>query len=315
MTKNTLRIPKLEFDTSRESQANYLCFVASEIATRDHANRGFTVLPYLIPGNTKAIYFPDLNYPHKFWRLIKRYGKRDFSNSYPKDIYDIANSLLPHKNFPHLKINQYNIFWKEIAKLKIFNNIRLKKITVLLTDFGPGSSFYYKNSCLNLSFRVDRSPITLYRSIISGLTLAKYGKPGKSDEKWWQNRFYSEFVSKELLHAMNISNSFISPSPKDIINSKKYLQKLGLGKFKKIKEVNLNRFSPQEKSVLMVLLNKNMLTTDEIAQILWKENWEEKYSLWAITKLVQKIREKIKKLGGNPDQIGTIYGKGYCLNN
>lgn len=311
MTKNTLKIPKIEFDTSRKSQVNYLCFVASEIATRDHASRGFTVLPYLIPGNTMTIYFPDLNYPHKFWRLIKRYGKRNYSDKYPKDIYDLADSLLPKKNFPHLKIGQYNIFWREIAKLKIFNKIRLKKITVLLTGFGPGSSFYFKNGCLNLSFRVDRNPITLYRSIISGLTLTKYGQAGKSDEKWWKNRFYSEFISKELLNTMNISNSFITTSLKDIINSKKYLHKLGLGKFKKLKDINLNHFSPQEKLVLTTLIARKSLSCDDIAKLLWID--ENKYSLWAITKLIQKIRSKIKVFGGNPETIKTLYGRGYSL--
>jgi DNA-binding winged helix-turn-helix (wHTH) protein len=59
------------------------------------------------------------------------------------------------------------------------------------------------------------------------------------------------------------------------------------------------------------LKNGEVVSHDEIAKALWGGKAEEKFSLWAITKLVQKIRAKLMSLGISSNLIYTVYGKGY----
>jgi len=75
------------------------------------------------------------------------------------------------------------------------------------------------------------------------------------------------------------------------------------------------KLSPQERQVLKKLAEKpgKIITHDQLAKILWRQKADEKFSLWAITKIVEKIRRKIRLLGINHQLIITIYGKGYQL--
>ncbi|MBM3209468.1 hypothetical protein FJZ40_04220, partial [Candidatus Shapirobacteria bacterium] len=71
MTKNEIKIPKVRFVDTPELQANYLCFLASQIQEWIYQKHGFAVLPY--PTNhSQAVYFPDLPYSLKFWQSIRR---------------------------------------------------------------------------------------------------------------------------------------------------------------------------------------------------------------------------------------------------
>jgi DNA-binding winged helix-turn-helix (wHTH) protein len=56
-----------------------------------------------------------------------------------------------------------------------------------------------------------------------------------------------------------------------------------------------------------------VITRDDIAKAIWGENWIDKYSDWAITKLISKVRKKIALF--NIFDIETITGEGYKLVN
>ncbi|MBI4130292.1 helix-turn-helix domain-containing protein [Candidatus Roizmanbacteria bacterium] len=72
-------------------------------------------------------------------------------------------------------------------------------------------------------------------------------------------------------------------------------------------------FSRAELRVLkLFLMNKNKpLTRDEIAQELWKDAVEEKYSDWAIDQLIKRLRNKLQQLGLTAGAIKTIRSFGY----
>ena len=75
----------------------------------------------------------------------------------------------------------------------------------------------------------------------------------------------------------------------------------------------LEKLTRQEYQLLSNLIEnpRNMLTFDEIADILWPNG--EDYSLWAITKLIERLRKKLSQNGISPHLIQTKRKKGYSL--
>lgn len=71
-------------------------------------------------------------------------------------------------------------------------------------------------------------------------------------------------------------------------------------------------FTRQEYSILVLFLQKpnNIITRDDIGDILWGEDNYQKYSDWAIDQLISKLRKKIRKVGSNA-KILTLRGRGY----
>lgn len=63
----------------------------------------------------------------------------------------------------------------------------------------------------------------------------------------------------------------------------------------------------------MLSKKEEIVSRDEVAKSIWDENWTEKYSDWAIDKLMHEIRKKLR-LSKTNYNIETINGKGYILN-
>lgn len=68
-----------------------------------------------------------------------------------------------------------------------------------------------------------------------------------------------------------------------------------------------------ERKVFDLLLEKHIIVNrDEVAKVLWGENYEEKYSDWSIDQLMHRLREKLK-LTSAPYHIKTKKGEGFVL--
>ena len=58
--------------------------------------------------------------------------------------------------------------------------------------------------------------------------------------------------------------------------------------------------------------NKNKLVTkDQIAKIIWGENYEEIYSDWSLDQNISRFRKKLAKFGIAKESLITLKGKGY----
>lgn len=73
--------------------------------------------------------------------------------------------------------------------------------------------------------------------------------------------------------------------------------------------------SDQEAEVFKLLFEKkeSIVTRDAVAHVMWGEDWEEKYSDWAIDQIVSRIRKKIGDRS-HKELIKTVRGKGFVLN-
>jgi len=72
-------------------------------------------------------------------------------------------------------------------------------------------------------------------------------------------------------------------------------------------------FNFQEKHVLEGLIKSEILNYETIAKILWGSKWEEKFSLWAINKIISRLRKKLLLLSASSPKITTLSKQGYSL--
>jgi len=71
--------------------------------------------------------------------------------------------------------------------------------------------------------------------------------------------------------------------------------------------------SKNENSILKGLMSKPNVTfdRDQIAQFIWQENSDERYSQWAIDQAIKRLRDKLVKMGLPSSTIKSIRGVGY----
>jgi hypothetical protein len=336
MTKNRFRIPKVRFINTPELQANYLCFLASQIQEGVYQKHGFAVLPY--PTNhPQAVYFPDLPYTATLWKSLKRSPHQSVARLFPQRARSEIEKFVPKASqipLPSDWKKRERLFFNVLKEMRLFQEelAKIALITVLLTPYGTAGSFHY---LLKKSGKVDlfithreNNPIGfLAETLILSLLLIQ--NPRYAFEKWQEKQTIADFLfSQTKLVTLSPKQSLKQTNrlpTKYLLASQKYLQKLGFGEKKKFTIKNDQIFygekradrilSFQEKKVLTGLIAKNgeILTHDQLAQILWGKGAAEKFSLWAITKVVQKLRVKLQTLGVSSSLISTFYGKGYTL--
>ncbi len=71
----------------------------------------------------------------------------------------------------------------------------------------------------------------------------------------------------------------------------------------------------KEIEILKLLIDKKSIVVsfDEIAQTYWKDAWQEKFSLSAIAKIIEKIRKSLLRNEIKFEVIGTVRKRGYIL--
>jgi len=83
-----------------------------------------------------------------------------------------------------------------------------------------------------------------------------------------------------------------------------------------IRQKQIENLAPRDKEILRLLVSKspNIVTVDEIADILFAAN-QNAFSLFAIAKFIQRLRDKLEENGVSGSFIQTERGKGYLLVN
>lgn len=108
----------------------------------------------------------------------------------------------------------------------------------------------------------------------------------------------------------SLFNSFIK---------KQKIRKQTLGINKETGEILVDDFPTKEKITLKeyrllsaFLENPNkVFSRDEIAEVLWVSEVDNKYSEWAIDQNISLLRKKLEKLGVSPSAVQTIKSRGY----
>lgn len=336
MTKHSLRTIKITFENNPLWAINALCFQARQINSFFFQKNNFLVLPVKTPFKN-TVYFPDLPYTKKFWRLIKgvvvkKSGKQlGVANLFTKDLLAEAQKIVSGENLLSksnpkaitflqdllISLKRSAIFDKEIALLE--------KIIILPLTFGTTSSFSFREVgtkvILVMTIRDDYPISELGRSLIKSLLLVR-------DQKYrWHNFTERETIANFLIETYfpNLINEPLITNASHLKTiSNRFLTKLGFKNKTKVAVTNekllvngknaTKNLSYQEQTLLRLLIENNGKTVsyDQIAQTIWGNDFEQKFSLWAITKLKQKVNQKLEILGAK-NAITTTRNEGYSL--
>lgn len=63
----------------------------------------------------------------------------------------------------------------------------------------------------------------------------------------------------------------------------------------------------------LLFARKRVVSRDIVAKVIWGNLWEEKYSDWAIDRLVHRLRNRLKKLGIDEKLLKTVKKKGFVF--
>ena len=107
--------------------------------------------------------------------------------------------------------------------------------------------------------------------------------------------------------------------------SEDYYRQLGVPVLDKVFGINddaptisgktVENLTPREIQILKLLIenNNNVVEIDKLSDIIFNEG--EEFSLWAIAKVVQRLRDKLEQNGVSGSFIQTLRGQGYALKN
>ncbi len=306
-----------------------LAQIATKIRNEFYQRERLYVLPYLPQkSRERAIHFPRVAGFAEQLRVVN-----DFEH-FPDLTVSIRQSL---ENFASIDSKKYAVQLQKYkhALEQIMSSIEIKlklvfsisnSITIIPTFYGSIGSYDLWNSNIYLFPRIDLAPEKVLFLIINALVhLYEFqGIDLHVNHSLWREK--QERV-KELITLHNLkveSVSYVEFSAcinnKTIGNlaheSAKYLKELGYPINSYITSAEqIPNLSKSEFLVLSEFLDHRTLVVSfgRIAELLWGNESGTKYSLYAISKAIQRIRDKISSSGVHQNLIHCDRRKGYVL--
>lgn len=333
-----MKIPATIWNYSSLTEALRILSTAYQIRNYFYTKKGFYVLPYSLAQQPKVVFFPNLPYKKikNFWQKVKLSPQLLLEKNDP--IINQLIQLLPAQKPDFLTTqkkwqnNQIKI-WQKLSEFlpKYFSEVKILEIrSTIYGSICSAYSFWLKDkSKIIIYLRSDAD----YSHIIEAMLIDRLNKLSPASYRSWEQlEAVQDFLISETVFASyfqnyqpTITNLNQKQQGKLAKESKDYLRFLGfpMEEFFTIKNSKIylknkplvNLFSPTEEDILTYLINhKNQVVSfDQIADIIWKDQSDEKFSLYAISKTVERLRKKIELAGVFPEIIQTVKKKGYLL--
>ena len=341
--------PIVEFKTDLKMQVQYMCFLAKQIAGGFYPKHGYLVLPYLVPGERSVVYFPRGGFAEGFWERISRVKNSNYGAVFPEACEREVERRLGSFEVNPSESEMVEIItkWREVEDrfFKLGKNFLdfkeqlggVREIRVLVTRFGSSGSFYSrktsKGKVIEVTYRLDLPLAGVARSILMALNYID--EPFKNLPEWYQHQKVVDYLFMKT-RLGNLFLDYLPVTKKNKVRDKKwlaivtdsrnYLAELGFPEQSLIEMSEQGQLiikgkpagvvlSIQEKAVLEVLLvNRNHLVTyDQLGETMWKADMERKFSLYAIAKVIEGLRNKLKQAGMLKQIIVTVRDQGYVL--
>ncbi|MFH1456641.1 MAG: helix-turn-helix domain-containing protein [Patescibacteria group bacterium] len=342
------KYPKVNFVVDPLDEARGMLFAAIRIKECFYKDNNLKIVTKL--GGTdqhKEIVFPKFcsEIVEDFWQRIPHsmvYQKNNYKNieqiiKIIKD-YIEQNNLLPDKKYivslkdEWLKIEtEYWRIWRNVFTKK--TNKELNEYRVFVTNWGHIMSFGSDINivlnkgevCLRMDASIDflargimattlwdhllkqeylyNEQVVIFDFLMTETGLARLFPDYKQYHLFFNqlNKFNYNYTKRTLSKLNFTDTGVISFWGDSLFFRKKPAQ------YKLVKE---------ELELLKYLKENNgrVCGIREIAHIIWRQNYAEKFSLWALNALVYRLRKKLAKNKINPNIIETIRGQGIRLN-
>ncbi len=206
----------------------------------------------------------------------------------------------------------------------------LSTLTIHPTNYGTRQSFNVLDKThrdLKIYVRVDATIGTITEAIISALT-RKFVTKSLSGT-WAESEIIPDWLLTQSRISKLVGNGFV-PTLNSTRNtelsrhksaSDNYLNKLGFSIHKDTLKIDDNQIvyegkpvlglNAKEESVLHQLVECGQIATDELADIIFTDDKD--FSLYAMAKFVQRLRNKLEHNGLTGSVIQTVRGYGFVL--
>ncbi len=336
------------WEYSLDTEAKRILHTAHQTYVGFYKNNGFIVLPKKVPTfNSNTVVLPELDFNSipKFWKRVSKidiYANpmvidttllNDFKNLLSKEILDQPNYA---KTMELWKKAEKEII-KAIYEVLPDKKDKIKKITINPTKTGTVCSFDWDNKGeFTVLLRDDQGIHKIVEALVTSLTREDVYE--KLSGLWQESEIIADFLITQTKIAKVLekydgvdkySATIKSLRVKDVgkLNtlSDEYYRKLRMpnydtpfslnGLTPEINKKPIENLTPNEKNVMYMLIKKsnNIVSFDEIADSIFKD--DNSFSLFALSKFMQRLREKLEKNGISGSFIQTLRGKGYLLKN
>lgn len=325
------------------------CILAN-LSKKIYQNAGFLLLPYRTPGNPMSVYLPMIKSfnPQRFSSVLEQV-KEDIplekspavskvlsalrQSGFKPEKIDISNKRRTEKHWRLIE-PQFEDYLLEIFPYYRYYHIRLE---IFWTRYGSLVAFGFgqttgKNINAKIYLRDDMGVSQIAEGLLSSLLWHK--TRDLYQYSWLQREAIIDFLMRDTKFSRLFPDYHPTLSPKvrkrkfphDYKESAKYLERLGfflktgLSVRQNMLLIN-NRlpkfnFSPTESKILKKLIAapNEPVSYYELGDLVWKDDVE-KFSLWALSRMIFKIRNKLRKNGLSPEHIKNLRGLGYYYTN
>lgn len=213
--------------------------------------------------------------------------------------------------FPEFKLEMIRIQMKIVGTIASY----------MLPNYNDWTKKYREEGKIYLNPRYDASAEDLFEVLVVALTHFyefDSAELQNNDLTLWNQKQdrAAEIVHKYLPHHRTFNEILDTQTVGQCaLETTEYLEELGLSVPKYIDEHIEEAISGKEAELLEVLKTSEgkVVEFDQIYDIVWPDKCAEDYSLYAINKLAQRLRETLKENGINTELIHTQRGLGYYL--
>lgn len=325
--------PPVSFiENDKGALAAYFCYIAKSIQLGKYPKGNYVVLPDLIRKNPLSVHFPRFPYSHRFWKLIVRQERYSVPGPFPTQAMREVLSFLTEYQAPdtdrqkELWYQKKRQFAQTVSDVMDTSSLlgNIGSIRVLITEFGTLGSFSVVPQAagkwtLVCTWRTDADVTDFFRTILQAFILTRQGSGPQVDVGglgWFEREAILRFfLTQTKLKQYASGRRLAKPTEHLIRESGLYLASLGFPVQWRIDPSFTNRLTNQERVLWTYLLAKtnHIVSFDEAANVVWKADTDEKFSLYALAKLVENIRRKLRNFGIHHDVLVTIRRQGYMV--
>ena len=351
---SAMKTIKTVWEWSAETEAKRLIHTAHNIADGFFRVNNFFVVPYRreVSQTSQTVPFPELPYRTipRFWDRVKRTDIKNFPLEFDAKLVEDVSELLERSNLyclQRLDLYELQQIWKkaggeileEIYKIIPEKKDAISKIIIHPTSFGTTCSFSIADSfpaAVEMYLRADQDIYALTEAILSAITRNEVYR--ELDGMWSESELLVDWLIMKsslspILKKYQPKTNFI-PTVKYtrmkrgarlMTESEEFYRRLGAPILKNVFGLEdgrptvsgrpLENISAREREILAAMIKKSnaAITIDETADLLFKS--DEEFSLQAIAKTIQRLRDKLEQNGVSGSFIQTLRGQGYVLKN
>lgn len=328
------------WEYSVKSEAERLVMTAHQIVVGFYKTNNFIILPYNSNSiNASVVTFPDLPYNNipRFWKIVKTINVDNLPLTIDQKLTNGVEKLIEENKLKKTNFGKTKELWGKV-ETEVINEIYkvipskanlINKIIIYSTVFGTNCSFSWinENGEIYIYLREDQGICAITEAIITSLTRRDVYE--KLEGVWAESEIITDYLVTEtsigqVLQKYEKAEEYL-PTLKGIRGkeqaklrqeSDEFYKKLGISIDKRQFNVNdFNNLTDTEKNLLTILIkNENQVVDmDKIGESIFKN--EDDFSLYAISKTVQRLRDKFEANGISGSYIQTLRGKGYVLKN